>query len=58
LRRQNEWVLTSVPTPDVSIVDLTAVLGKEVTKAEINAAMKKAAEGELKASSNTPKTQS
>jgi glyceraldehyde 3-phosphate dehydrogenase len=37
-----------VPTPDVSIVDLTCILGKEVTKAEINAAMKKAAEGELK----------
>ena len=37
-----------VPTPDVSIVDLTAVLGKEVTKDEINAAMKQAAEGELK----------
>jgi len=37
-----------VPTADVSIVDLTAVLGKEVTKDEINAAMKKAAEGELK----------
>jgi len=37
-----------VPTPDVSIVDLTAVLGKEVTKQEINAVMKQAAEGELK----------
>jgi glyceraldehyde 3-phosphate dehydrogenase len=37
-----------VPTPDVSIVDLVAVLSKEVTKEEINAAMKKAAEGELK----------
>ena len=37
-----------VPTPDVSIVDLTAILGKEVTKQEINAAMKKAAEGDLK----------
>jgi glyceraldehyde 3-phosphate dehydrogenase len=37
-----------VPTPDVSIVDLTAILSKDVTKAEINAAMKKAAEGELK----------
>ncbi len=37
-----------VPTPDVSIVDLVAILGKEVTKQEINAAMKKAAEGELK----------
>ncbi len=37
-----------VPTPDVSIVDLTAILGRDVTKQEINAAMKKAAEGELK----------
>ena len=37
-----------VPTPDVSIVDLTAILGKEVTKDEINAAMKKASEGPLK----------
>ncbi len=37
-----------VPTPDVSIVDLVAVLSKEATKEEINAAMKKAAEGELK----------
>ena len=32
-----------VPTPDVSIVDLTAILSKDVTKDEINAAMKKAA---------------
>ena len=37
-----------VPTPDVSIVDLTAILSKDVTKEEINAAMKKAAEGQLK----------
>ena len=37
-----------VPTPDVSIVDLTAILGKDVTKEDINAAMKKAAEGSLK----------
>jgi len=37
-----------VPTSDVSIVDLTAVLGKEVTAEDINAAMKKAAEGPLK----------
>jgi glyceraldehyde 3-phosphate dehydrogenase len=37
-----------VPTADVSIVDLTAVLGKEVTKEEINTAMRKAAEGPLK----------
>jgi glyceraldehyde 3-phosphate dehydrogenase len=37
-----------VPTPDVSIIDLTAVLGKEVTKEDINAAMKKAAQGPMK----------
>jgi glyceraldehyde 3-phosphate dehydrogenase len=37
-----------VPTADVSIVDLTAILSKDVTKDEINAAMKKAAEGKLK----------
>jgi glyceraldehyde 3-phosphate dehydrogenase len=37
-----------VPTADVSIVDLTAILSKDVTKDEINAAMKKAAEGPLK----------
>ena len=39
---------TRVPTPDGSMVDLTVELEKEVTKDEINAAMKKAAEGELK----------
>jgi len=37
-----------VPVPNVSIVDLTAVLGKNVTKEEVNAALKKAAESELK----------
>jgi glyceraldehyde 3-phosphate dehydrogenase len=37
-----------VPLPDVSIVDLVAILKKEVTKDEINAALKKAAEGKLK----------
>jgi glyceraldehyde 3-phosphate dehydrogenase len=37
-----------VPTPDVSLVDLTCVLGKEVTKQDLNAAMKDAAEGKLK----------
>ncbi len=37
-----------VPTPDVSVVDLTAELAKPATKDEINAAMKAAAEGELK----------
>ena len=37
-----------IPTPDVSIVDLVAILEKAVTKEEINAAFKKAAEGSLK----------
>jgi glyceraldehyde 3-phosphate dehydrogenase len=37
-----------VPTPDVSIVDLVAILKKEATADEINAAIKKAAEGPLK----------
>jgi glyceraldehyde 3-phosphate dehydrogenase len=37
-----------VPTPDVSIVDLTAILGKDVTAEDINSTMKQAAEGPLK----------
>jgi len=37
-----------VPTSDVSVVDLTVVLAKETTYDEIKAAMKAAADGELK----------
>src|ERR1700728_3896302 len=37
-----------VPTPDVSVVDLVAVTAKKTTDAEVNAALKAAAEGELK----------
>ncbi len=37
-----------VPTPNVSVVDLTCLLGKKVTAEEINAAMKEASEGSLK----------
>ncbi len=37
-----------VPVPDVSIVDLVAVLKKKATKEEINAAFKEAAKKELK----------
>jgi glyceraldehyde 3-phosphate dehydrogenase len=37
-----------VPTPDVSVVDLTAVLDRPATEKEVNAALKAAAEGELK----------
>ena len=37
-----------VPTPNVSLVDLTAELDKKTTEKDINAAMQKAAEGPLK----------
>jgi len=37
-----------VPTPNVSLVDLTAELERNATKEEINAAMKAAAEGPMK----------
>jgi glyceraldehyde 3-phosphate dehydrogenase len=37
-----------VPTPDVSVVDLVAVLSKTATTEEVNSALKTAAEGELK----------
>ncbi len=37
-----------VPTPDGSVVDLTVVLKKTVTAAEINSAMKQAADGPMK----------
>ena len=37
-----------VPTPDVSVVDLVAVLSKSTTAEAVNAALKSAAEGALK----------
>jgi len=37
-----------VPTPNVSVVDLVAVLNKNTSAEEVNAALKAAAEGELK----------
>jgi glyceraldehyde 3-phosphate dehydrogenase len=37
-----------VPTPDVSVVDLTVRLSKDTSLAEINAKMKAAAEGSMK----------
>jgi glyceraldehyde 3-phosphate dehydrogenase len=36
-----------VPTPTVSMVDLTAELNKHVTAAEVNAAFRRAAEGAM-----------
>jgi glyceraldehyde 3-phosphate dehydrogenase len=37
-----------VPIPDGSITDLTLILDREVTREEVNAAVKEAAEGDLK----------
>ena len=37
-----------VPTPDVSVVDLVALLAKDTTEAEVNAALKAAAAGPMK----------
>jgi len=37
-----------VPTPNVSVVDLVAELGKDTTAEEVNAALKRAAEGPMK----------
>lgn len=43
-----DGISVRVPTPDASLTDLAVILEKEVTKEEINAALKKAAEGSLK----------
>src|SRR6516225_7500388 len=37
-----------VPTPDVSVVDLVAILSKPATTDQVNAALKEASQGELK----------
>lgn len=43
-----DGIAMRVPIPDGSLTDLTCVLKRAVTKEEINAAMKKAAEGDMK----------
>ena len=48
LKGKLDGFATRVPTPDGSMVDLTVELEREVTKEEINAAMKAAAEGEMR----------
>jgi glyceraldehyde 3-phosphate dehydrogenase len=48
LKGKIDGIALRVPVPNVSIVDLTAVLEKNVTKEEVNAAFKQAAEGPLK----------
>jgi glyceraldehyde 3-phosphate dehydrogenase len=48
LKGKLDGISVRVPTPTGSLVDLVAVLKKEATKEEINAAMKKASEGPMK----------
>ena len=48
LKGKLDGMAIRVPTPNVSVVDLTAELSKAATAEEINAAMKKAAEGPMK----------
>src|ERR1700676_2279440 len=48
LKGKRDGYAMRVPTPDVSVVDLVAVTVKKTSGAEVNAALKAAAEGELK----------
>jgi len=48
LKGRLDGLAIRVPTPNVSIVDLTAELGRPTSAPEINAALKEASEGELK----------
>ena len=48
LKGKMDGLAVRVPTPTGSLVDLVAVLKKEVSREDINKAMKKAAEGPMK----------
>jgi len=48
LKGKIDGIAIRVPTPDVSFTDLAVVVEKPVTVAEVNAAFRKAADGELK----------
>ncbi|MEM3578115.1 MAG: type I glyceraldehyde-3-phosphate dehydrogenase [Candidatus Bathyarchaeia archaeon] len=48
LKGKIDGIALRVPVPNVSIVDLTAVLEKDVTREEVNEAFRKASEGPLK----------
>ena len=48
LKGKLDGMAIRVPTPNVSVVDLTAELSSSATAEEINAAMKKASEGPMK----------
>ena len=43
-----DGIALRVPVPDGSITDLTCILKKEVTREEVNGALKAAAEGKMK----------
>ena len=48
LKGKMDGVAIRVPTPNVSIVDLTCELGKDTTKEEINAVFKEYSQGKMK----------
>jgi glyceraldehyde 3-phosphate dehydrogenase len=48
LKGKLDGIAMRVPTPNVSVVDLAAVVDKKTTKEEVNAAFKEASEGALK----------
>ncbi len=48
LKGKLHGIAIRVPTPNVSLVDLVALVEKEVTEEQINQSFKKASEGELK----------
>jgi glyceraldehyde 3-phosphate dehydrogenase len=48
LKGKIDGIAIRVPTPNVSLVDLVALVKKETTAEEVNAALKEAAEGSLK----------
>ena len=48
LKGKMHGIAIRVPVPNVSIVDLVALLGKNTSKEEVNAALKEAADGDLK----------
>jgi glyceraldehyde 3-phosphate dehydrogenase len=48
LKGKLDGISMRVPTPNVSVVDLVAILGRTVTAEEVNAALKAAADGSLK----------
>ena len=48
LKGKIDGIAIRVPTPNVSLVDLVAVINKPTTAEEVNAALKEAANGELK----------